>query len=170
MENWEKELRHKHKYEDLIINRPEAMTNLRQKTEISITTIGWIIWIFVCRPIFIVLLWAIGFRFFFEHMIDLGGLAGLKQMWVLYATIIFTVYIIVRGWNVYNKLVYGKKNRRRKMPPTTDMNLEDFFKLPASSVSQIRKMNEVIIDFEEDHKIRIANDPKGSLEGRFRPT
>jgi poly-beta-1,6-N-acetyl-D-glucosamine biosynthesis protein PgaD len=103
-------------------------------------------------------------------MIDLGGLAGLKEMWVLYAMIIFTVYIVVRGWNVYNKMVYGKKNRRRTMPPTTDKNLEDFFKLQPSTVSTLQQMKEVSIDFGDNYKIGISGGPKGPFEGKFCPT
>jgi len=64
MEDWEKELRKKKKLDSLIINKPEALTNMRRKAEFSITTIGWIVWIFLCRPALLAILWLVGFRFF----------------------------------------------------------------------------------------------------------
>jgi len=169
MEDWEKELRQKHHYEDLIINRPEAMTSLRQRTEISVTTVGWVIWFMVCRPLFILFLWIIGFRFFVEHMIDLGGLGGLLDMWIIYASIIFTIYVSVRGWNIYNKIVYGKKNRRVSMPPVTPQDLESFFKIGQGTVARLQSSGQIKVDFKPDNKL-IINAGNEANEGYFRPS
>ncbi|HQP10865.1 MAG TPA: poly-beta-1,6-N-acetyl-D-glucosamine biosynthesis protein PgaD, partial [Candidatus Omnitrophota bacterium] len=64
MEKWEKELRKRRKFDDLIINRPEALKVTRRRIEFSLTTLGWAIWIFLCRPLLIVLLWLVSFRVF----------------------------------------------------------------------------------------------------------
>jgi len=173
MDEWQKKLRKKHKTNDLIINRPEAMSSLRQKTEISITTIGWIVWIFICRPLIIFLLWFIGLRIFFVQMVDLGGFVGLKQMWVGYAIIIIVVYIMTRGWILYNKLHYGKKNKRQKMQPTSGEELEECFSLPEKSISQFHTFHTLTVDFKPDNKFIISEgdkESKDSKEGHFHPT
>jgi len=172
MEDWEKELRRKKKLESLIINRPEALNNLRRKTEISITTIGWIVWIFFCRPALLAILWLVGFRFFFRHMIDLGGLAGLQELKLLYISVIIVIILLIRGWNMYNKVRYGKKKRRSMAKGVTEEKLESCFKLPNKSAQKLRDMKEITVDFLEDHQFHVEDkkNTNNQFDGYFRPT
>lgn len=172
MENWEKELRKKKKLDSLIINRPEALNNIRRGAEISITTIGWIVWIFLCRPVLLVILWLMGFRFFFKHMIDLSGLSGLQELKLFYISVIIVIVLLIRGWNMYNKARYGKKKRRSVVKGVSEERLEGCFKLPPGSVQKLRKMEEITVDFLEDHQfhIRDTKNAKNQFDGFFRPT
>ena len=164
MNEWEKKMRKK-KFDDLIINRPQAMRKVRRRLEISITTIGWVIWIFICRPLFIVFLWMMGFRFFYEHMINLGGLIGLKEQWVGYALVILLVYILVRGWNVYNKVQYGKMNRRREFREIMPGELDKFFRFPEGSCRGFQETRNISVEFSEKNRIKV-----GGAEGHFKST
>jgi len=172
MEDWEKELRRKKKLDSLIINRPEALHNLRRRTEISITTIGWIVWIFLCRPALLAILWFVGFRFFFKHMIDLSGLAGLQELKVFYISVIIVIILLIRGWNMYNKVRYGKKKRRSTAKGVTEEKLESFFKLPPNSAKKLQGMDEITVDFLEDHQFHVKDTKNTSnqFDGFFRPT
>ena len=172
METWEKELRHKRKLDSLIINRPEALKTSRRRIEFSLTTMGWAVWIFLCRPVLIIMLWFLSFRVFFRHMVDLGGLAGLREMKIFYISIIILIIFSVRGWNFYNKVRYGKKRRRKFVRGVSDKRLEDYFKLPQGSAHQLQGMNEVNVDFLEGHKILIRRSPtsRSSINGYFRPS
>jgi len=172
MEDWEKDLRKKRKLESLIINRPEALHNIRRRTEISITTIGWIVWIFLCRPALLAILWLIGFRFFFKHMIDLGGLAGLQELKLFYISVIIFIILMIRGWNMYNKVRYGKKKRRSTTKGVTEEKLENCFKLPHNSAKKLRGMTEINVDFLEDHQFHVTDkkNPNDQFYGFFKPT
>ena len=169
MEDWEKKMRKK-RFDDLIINRPMAMRTFRRRMEISITTIGWAIWIFVCRPLFIIFLWMIGFQFFYEHMINLGGLLGLQEQGIGYLVVIFLVYLLVRGWNVYNKVQYGTRNRRKDFRETDAGELDKFFRFPENSCLHFQKAKRINIDFFEGGRIEVQDPrrPEQSVtKGRF---
>ena len=172
MEDWEKKMRKK-RFDELIINRPMAMRKFRRRMEISITTIGWAIWIFVCRPLFIIFLWMIGFQFFYEHMINLGGLVGLQEQGISYMLVIFLVYILVRGWNVYNKVYFGKRNRRKDFKETNPEELDRFFHFSDESSLHFQKAKRVNIDFFKGGHIEVK-DPRRSeqsaTQGRFHST
>ena len=172
MENWEKELRRKKKLDSLIINRPEALHNIRRKAEFSITTIGWIVWIFLCRPALLAILWMVGFRFFFRHMIDLGGLAGLQELRLFYISVIIFIILMIRGWNMYNKVRYGKKKRRSTAKGVSEEKLESFFKLPRNSAKKLQSMDEITVDFLEDHQFHVVDskNPDDQFYGFFKPT
>lgn len=172
MEDWEKQLRRKKHFDSLIINRPEAMKDLRRRTEFSITTIGWIVWLFLCRPLFILLLWLIGFKFFYQHMVDLGGLVGLNELKYVYITCIVLILLLVRGWNVYNKIRYGKKTRRKFDGGVTHKSLEEYFELPDDAAIEIHKMSEIDVDFLDNHQINLKDtkSPSESFNGKFRST
>ena len=172
MENWEKELRKKRKLDSLIINRPEALKKTRRRIEFSLTTIGWAVWLFICRPLLILLLWFLSFRVFFRHMIDLGGLAGLQQLKIFYISIIVLIVFIVRGWNLYNKARYGKKTRRKFVRGISDKRLEDYFKLPQGSASRLQGMKEIKVEFLQDHQLHLdePGKPSNGFNGYFKPS
>jgi len=172
MEKWEKELRKNKKLDSLIINRPEALHKGRRRAEFSITTVGWIVWIFLCRPALLAILWLVGFRFFFEHMIDLGGLAGLQELKLVYISVLIIIILLIRGWNMYNKVRYGKKKRRSTTRGVSEERLESCFKLPSDSVKKLRKMDEITVDFLEDHQFHVEDtkNAKNQFDGSFRPT
>ena len=171
MEDWEKELRKKKKFESLIINRPEVLHNVRRKAELSVTTIGWIVWIFLCRPALLAILWLVGFRFFFRHMIDLSGLAGLQELKMFYISVIIVIVLLIRGWNMYNKIRYGKKRRRATVKGVSNEKIESCFKLPKSSAKKLQGMNHITVDFLEDHHFKVQDKKSDTqINGLFKPT
>jgi len=172
MEHWEKELRAKKRFDSLIINRPEALHNVRRQAEISITTIGWIVWIFLCRPALLAILWLAGFRFFFKHMIDLGGLSGLQELKIFYISAIIVIILMIRGWNMYNKMRYGKKKRRTTSKGVSQEKLEQCFELPPHSAQKLWEMQEITVDFLEDNQFHVMDkkNPNDQFYGYFRPT
>jgi len=172
MEDWEKELRKNKKLDSLIINRPEALHALRRRAEISLTTIGWIVWIFLCRPALLFILWFFGFRFFFEHMIDLGGLAGLQELKIFYVSVIVVIILLIRGWNMYNKIRYGRKKRRSTAIGVSPEKVESCFKLPHNSSQKLRNMKEINVDFLEDYRFHVTDADNTSVhfDGLFKPT
>ncbi|MBN1870747.1 MAG: poly-beta-1,6-N-acetyl-D-glucosamine biosynthesis protein PgaD [Candidatus Omnitrophica bacterium] len=172
MDKWEKEIRKKRKRESLIINRPEVLKKTRRRIEFSLTTIGWAVWIFLCRPLLIILLWFLSFRVFFRHMVDLGGFVGLQQLKIYYVSVIIVIIFLVRGWNLYNKVRYGKKTRRKFVRGVSDERLEKCFKLPQGSAHQLQGMKRFDVDFFDGHQIRIRlpGKPQSLIDGYFKPS
>lgn len=126
----------------------------------------------LCRPVLIILLWLVSFRVFFRHMVDLGGLVGLQELKIFYISGIILIVFLIRGWNIYNKMRYGKKSRRKFVRGVSDAKLEEYFKLPQGNARQLQGTKEIDVDFREDHQIHIAalGKPRRSINGYLKPS
>jgi len=157
----------------LIISRPEVLSPLRRATELTIATVGWLVWFFLLRPLILVLLWSTGILIFMEHMVDLGGLWGLMELSWFYLTIILIIFLIVRGWNVYNYSKYGNKNRRTSIKTVSDKEIEEYFKMPNSALTRIRQSRDIKVNFMPHYRIsfsplsQITSPP---IPGTFKPS
>ena len=157
----------------LIIERPEAITGLRHGAEVSIITIGWLVWFVILRPLLLILLWYIGVRAFSRHMLYLKGWQTLEERSIIYILVVLGIYLVVRGWNVYNFRRFGKRNHRTDVRNVTEAELGRFFSLPAGSVEKIQSWNEVSVFFHKDHMISLSKQKdtaQGAVSGQFRPT
>lgn len=159
-------------YNPLIINRPEALDPARRNIEWGITTIGWAIWIFLVRPVLLIFLWILGIRIFTHQMIDLQGFMGLLEKWQLYIGIILAIYIIVRGWNVYNFNRFSKMNRRRTVRDVTVNELAEFFEMPVHRTKDLHQWEDISIEFSSGRGLKIyrSNEKNDALLGRFIPS
>jgi len=157
----------------LIIDRPEALGPFRRSLEWSITSIGWIIWFFLCRPVILILLWLLGFRLFYEHMIRLGGLRGLQEFFWIYSGMVLSIFLILRGWNVYNLRKFNKKSRRQNSAVVTGLELEQYFKMPPGGMKDLQGWKDISIDFMSDHFLKItdtATSDSRTVRALFNPT
>lgn len=157
----------------IIIDRPEALSSFRRGTEWSITTLGWMLWFFLCRPLILVFLWFIGVEIFYEHMLRLGGLKGLKDIWGIYLFIILVIFFIVRGWNVYNYFKFRKKDRRQQAKPVIPPELEDYFRMEPATAATIQTWPNVAVDFADHYALKLR-DPSGKnpqvFQAEFNPS
>ncbi len=154
----------------LIINRPEAMGAFRKGAELTIQTISWAIWFVFLRPLVLIFLWYIGIRALYNNMFYLKGYKTVVDHGLLFFSIIFGVYLIVRGWNLYNFIRFNKHERRKDILYVSDKELEDFFKLSSGSVRDIHGWDEITVSFQADHKVvfeNVRNNGRASLTGEF---
>ncbi len=160
------------KNKKIIIERPEALSELRKKTEWSITAFGWMLWIFLCRPLMILCLWYMGVRFFFRQMVELGGWEALVDFMGGYLFVILLIAFALMGWNIYNVLRFRKKERRLSAPPTSGEEIGRFFGISAEEVKALREGKETSIDFLPKHQLRFrtVTTRGGSMfDGKFKP-
>jgi len=162
----------KNEYEGLIINRPEALSAVRRSTEWGVTSIGWIVWIFFFRPVLLILLWYLGFKFFYRHMVALKGLQGLIEMWKLYFGTILIILLCIQGWSVYNKVKFRRKDRRQNVRSMSREDIEEFFRFAEKNSSEIQSWDDIEVDFNKKNKILIhkAGGRKEPFQGHFSPT
>ncbi|MCA9400035.1 MAG: poly-beta-1,6-N-acetyl-D-glucosamine biosynthesis protein PgaD [Candidatus Omnitrophica bacterium] len=158
---------------DLIIHHPEALTPLRKGVEFSMTSMGWIVWLFICRPVLLATLWFFGFKFFYRHMVQLGGLQGLKDLAALYCVTILFIYLLIRGWNLYNFLRFRNKgNRRRSTKPIETHDTAQFFHLEEAAIDDLKRVRQISVEFPEKDKIHVSYRTKtrNIVTGRFKST
>ena len=97
-------------------------------------------------------------------MVDLGGLAGLQELKIFYISVIIFIILLIRGWNMYNKMRYGKKKRRIFVQGASEEKLEKCFKLIKKSAAKIQGMKEIDIDFLEGNQLRIQDSKKSGSQ------
>jgi len=156
----------------IIIDRPDLLGSSRRWTEWGITTIGWVMWVFICRPILIALLWALGLRVFYHQMVKLGGLGGIVELFWIYFWVVVAIWIIIRSWNLYNYLKFRNKNARKHSRPVGAREIEKFFKLPSECLGGVHSSSVVEVDFIERNDIRvkdISKDRGAVYSGHFDP-
>lgn len=141
----------------IVINHPEKMTWLKETIEWSATLFGWAVWLFLARPLFVAVLWFIGFKVFYTHMIRLEGWHGMIIFFSKYIYIVVLIFLIARGWGFYNAFKYRGKSKRKQNPPTTPEDLDTYFRLPKGGTSKIQKWKEVQVDFMTRKEIRLSN-------------
>ncbi len=156
----------------LIINRPEALDPARRAIEWGVTSMGWVIWIFLVRPLLLVFLWVLGIRIFTHQMITLHGFTGILEKWQLYLGIILAIYIIIRGWNIYNYVRFSKINRRRTVRDVTVEELAEFFEMPIHRIKDINQWEDISIEFSPGQGLKIYHSHRkdDAFLGRFIPS
>ena len=157
----------------IIINRPEALGYFRRGTEWSLTTVGWIIWFFLCRPFMLIFLWFLGVQIFYEHMVRLSGLRGLREFFGAYLGVILLIFLILRVWNIYNYSKFRGKDRRQKAIDTSVPELEKFFKLDPGAINTLYNWSQIAIDFAPDHHQRLTDaslKDRAPINSHFHPS
>ena len=90
-------------------------------------------------------------------MIHLGGLKGIKEIWGIYLFIILVIFLVVRGWNVYNYFKFRKTDRRQESPVVTAVELEGYLKFEAGGVATIQNWSNVVIDFADHYSLKLRD-------------
>ena len=148
--------------DELIIDRPQAMNRLRKNTEFSMTVLGWMIWAILCRPLFFAILWFLGFEIFYEHMIRLGGIKALAGFAHIYFAALLVMYLLVRGWNVYNAGKFRNKERRKSVKDVTAEDLERFFKFMPQTIDKARHWKNIVVSLQGQNQLIIQEVRAGS--------
>lgn len=138
--------------DDIIIEKPQLIRKFRFFSEMSLAVIGWAVWLFIIRPIFLVLLWFMGFRIFYEEIIQNESLKNFKQLWV-YLFVIILLYTILQVWNRYNVIRFRGKERRRSSAPASEKEMGDFYEITEEDVRNLKKWKRVNVHFCPDHQI-----------------
>lgn len=158
--------------EGLIIHHPDAMSPIRRNMELSLTVIGWMVWVFLCRPALLAFLWIMGFEFFQEHMIRLGGINALVDFSFVYFTFVFILYLVIRGWNFYNARRFRGSDKRKINRSVDGRDLEICFHLPEGSIGKIQGSDYIDVNFFPESRIQIdvpsEKTPTKSFDGYFK--
>ncbi len=138
----------------LIIDRPDALNKIRRRTEWSMTTIGWVIWFTLCRPILMLALWVFGIRQMYVHMVKLHGFPAVLEFFKVYGWVILGIAVALRLWNYYNIVLFRNRERRRHVRETTSQEMERSFGLPDGSLTRIQSWREVAVVFDSDGRVQ----------------
>lgn len=157
--------------DDIIIEKPQLIRKFRFFSEMSLAVIGWTVWLFIVRPIFLVLLWIMGFSIFYEEIIKNESVKNLKQLWV-YLIVIMLLYTILQLWNRYNVIRFRGKERRRSSAPASDKEMGAFYEMTEEDVRNLKRWEMVDVHFYPDNQIVFEDAmdrDSAQICGRFDP-
>jgi poly-beta-1,6-N-acetyl-D-glucosamine biosynthesis protein PgaD len=92
-----------------IISRPERQSWQQRLTSRTLSGMAWGIWLILWMPVVSTLLWILGARVTYIHIIR----APDERSLLLIFLIMFLCNTVVSGWASYNYIRFAKKKRRR---------------------------------------------------------
>jgi len=131
-----------------IINKPDLKSRGRKISEMSITTIIWILWLWLFLPVVNVLLWVVGVQTFYHTLIVDTGYIDFFELVRSVGLTVAIVFIIMRTWGYYNYWRFGKRNKRKSLPEVTPARLSSIFAMTPEEVVNLKASREVTFTFE----------------------
>lgn len=113
------------------------------------TVFVWIIAIFCFRDVF----WEL-YNFALDREISYTFPYEIAQNLALYA---LAVFLIITSWVVYNKLMFGGKDRRKTNPAWSEKQVQDLYLIDYEQYDVFKKDRILYVYFDEDHNIKYVN-------------
>lgn len=121
----------------------------RHVTELMITVIFWGLWVYLVTPLLSLLLWFVGIYLFVDRMVTLGGYEAFAEQLVNYGSVVFTMWLTLTLWVIWNLRRYGQRNRRTEPPPyVTDDQIAEAMHLPAEMISRVHGSRQIYLHFD----------------------
>ena len=137
----------------LIINSPDLQT-LRQKYAYAVLTfLFWVIWFYLWLPLISLLAWLFGVEIFYQHMVVLEGLAGLRDLLGWYALVIVLIGITLLCWSAYNLLRFRGKNKRIRVDTLPLQQMADDFGVDPQAIESCRHGRRIVISHDNHGNI-----------------
>jgi biofilm PGA synthesis protein PgaD len=106
-----------------IISRPERQSWEQRLTSRTISGIAWGIWLFLWMPVVSTLLWIVGTRVTYVHIVRAPDETSLLLIFL----IMFICNMIVSSWSSYNYIRFAKRTRRRGADPASHEKVGELF-------------------------------------------
>jgi len=127
-----------------IIDKPKLKSFLRKITELGFTSLMWGLWFYLFLPLLNLVLWVLGIRYFYVELFELAGYKGLINILLKAGWVILIVFLILRSWGVYNYRRFGKRERRKGLPPETLEKTAEYFQISPEQIQHIQSSKEVV--------------------------
>ena len=134
---------------ELIIEDKRALDEKVKLRDSIITMVFWILFIYLFRPIFTLALWFVFGDFLFHenvwHDLSQEGTQVIAQN--ITAFMIFLAIFLF--WALYNKIVFGRLHRRRKVPQVAPEEIAQVFGIDPKQLQKLQNAKEITIAFKD---------------------
>lgn len=141
----------------IIIDRPSLVTKTRKFSEFTIGVIGWILWFFLVRPLFIFIVWYVTYRFFEFQMFNLRGIDN-PAYYAYGFAVVMGIFSLMVFWNRYNVYRFRNKEKRRSRGEADDVSMAAFYQLEPEDVGKIKEAPYIEFYYPESDVLEIAPD------------
>ena len=140
--------------EGLIIDRPGLISKLRRYSEWSYNLFAWIFWLFLLRPIIILILWYLGVRIAYHQMVFMEGFNNPAFFGYGFLAVV-VILLVAFGWNRYNFLRFRGTDRRKHQGDCIAEDLAKYYNVPTNAVTSFQMSPYVEIAFQSDETIEV---------------
>ena len=127
-----------------IDDRPEIRSLLRNAAEWSFTILMWALWVYFFLPLLSLILWVAGAVHLYKTLFREEVIGELLAMLVKVGWLVLLVFIILRGWGIYNYYLFGRRNRRKNYPVTSASEIGRHFGLTEEEVRSLQQKKEIV--------------------------
>lgn len=125
-----------------VIDNPRLRTPLRSLVEDTATVFLWALWVYFVSPVLTMILWLLGFKYFYEALFPIPGFNE-HLFFVLKNAVLFVLIVLWINitWVFYNyRFIYKRLGeRRKKTPQVQDRDFAPFLLNPPESLSEFRR-------------------------------
>jgi len=124
--------------------------------EVIIMFLSWSLWVYLITPLLSVIVWYGGGVLFVERMLTPSSLETLQNI-SQYGVAIFSMWLCLALWIMWNKIRYSDKRDRRKTkaPVVSQQQLCDHTGLSLSALEKMKDSKELSLNFDEQDKPQI---------------
>jgi len=134
--------------------------------EVIIMTISWSLWAYLVLPLLSLVVWYFGSVLFKETMLTPGGIATITDI-ARYGSVIFSMWLCLAIWIIWNKVRYSdlRDRRKTKAPVVSDEQLMQHTGLDEFSLNALRDCKEMCLHFDNNDK-PVIDDTVAKLHAR----
>lgn len=153
-------------YRHLIIERPKLQSLKHRFSSSLVTFFFWAAWLYLWQPVVSIIAWALGFKFFYDNMINLGGIVGFAKLLGVYVLVVCLIGLVFFGWAYYNNRRFKDKKRRGKIWKISFTNLGERYHLDENQVLDCKTSRRLVVHFDGGGNITgLGNEKRGSGAG-----
>ena len=153
---------------EMVIDRRDIVSKTRGFTEWTLNSVGWILWIFLIRPLVMLIIWYISYRFFKYHMFTLEGIDN-PGFFGIGAGTVFLIFLLLFAWNRYNLWRFGGLDRRRSRGQAGVAEIANYYKITEDEATKLRNAPVLKISFDKKEYIKILFDDGTEVEALYSP-
>lgn len=138
--------------------QPFAMRpSVRRSTELGVTALFWLAWIYLISPLLSLLLWLVGIQLFTDEMLARGGYRALLRELGDYGLVISLMLLAISSWIEWNQRRYGRNNKRT-LPPQSVGDKETAVRagMTLAALEHLQAAKQAVVDFDDSDRLRLC--------------
>lgn len=132
------------------IDSPELLTRLERVRDTFATALMWAIYVYLWLPLVSLVAWLAGFELAYDVMVREGGAGALGGILVGYGIVFVTIALVVTGWSFWNRMRFGKRQRRGFIAATPDAEIAHWFGVDLETLARFRTLETLTVDVDTD--------------------
>ena len=141
----------------LIIQSPHNQGILRKYTQNSMTTMLWVLWIYLLLPILSPLLILIGHDI--QTISQVERSLNIKQFIAVFP-LVFIMFTSCWLWSKYNTLLYHRRNKKSRGKRIQKNESLNYFSIPAKEQAYWQQLKRVTVNLSEQGGISCVKEHK----------